>query len=357
MKRSPLSYSVALLLFLFVLRPITPGIAGEDEQSPHILQIGSPVIAVSTDDRTKQQEEEEEEYREAREAYEQEMEVEHKRQKFERAMEENKSKAREAERKSVTDTIEQSRSDPAKWRVIVVRVQMALGRFGYGIGPFDGMFDEKTRRALREYQAYNALSPTGAIHPQTFMKIHDDMNVLALAQFPVRLPRYQFADAMWELGSVLAEGTWTVLNAPNAELETPLQATQVSCSRQKMICTEETAFIRPTFRNEVSLITPLTRDYVIAQWDEHEIITKPADNKFECTRTSLRISRLQESVTRIQSPITNELKSYLCRRELRHDFEFRLVDGTRVQSDLSNRHRESVSSILRLDQSLLKDLR
>lgn len=160
---------------------------------------------------------------------------------------------------------------------------------------------------------------------------------------------------MWDLGYVMGEGTWTVLNAPNAELETPLQATQVSCSQQKMVCTEETAFMKPTSRNEVSLITPGTRDYGIAQWDEHETITKPYDNKADCTRTSLRISRLQQTVTRIQSPIINELKSHLCRRELHHDFEFRLEDGTRVQSDFGNRHRESVSSILRIDQSLLKD--
>jgi hypothetical protein len=271
-------------------------------------------------------------------------------------MEEKRSKAREAEQKAVADTIEQSRSDPMKWRFIVVKVQMALSRFGYGIGPFDGLLDEKTRRALREYQAYNALSPTGAIDPQSFMKLEEGMKRLALAQFPVRLPRYQFADALWDQGSVLGEGTWMLLNAPDAELEDPLQATRVSCSQRKMICEEETAIMKPTLRSEIGLITPLTMDYDIAQWDEHEIITKPNDNKFDCLRTSLRISRLQKTVTKIQSPITNELKSYLCRRELRRDFEFRLEDGTRVQSNFGNRHRESVSSVLRIDQSLLKDL-
>jgi peptidoglycan hydrolase-like protein with peptidoglycan-binding domain len=76
-------------------------------------------------------------------------------------MEEKKSKACEAKQKAVADTIEQSRSEPTKWRFIVVRVQMALGRFRYRIGPFDGLLDEKTRRAPREYQAYNVLSPTG----------------------------------------------------------------------------------------------------------------------------------------------------------------------------------------------------
>jgi hypothetical protein len=122
-----------------------------------------------------------------------------------------------------------------------------------------------------------------------------------------------------------------------------------------MICEEETAIMKPTFRSEIGLITPLTMDYDIAQWDEHEIITKPNDNKFDCLRTSLRISRLQKTVSKIQSPIANELKSYLCRRELRRDFEFRLEDGSRVQGDLKLRYREAVSRILRIDQSLLKD--
>jgi hypothetical protein len=179
--------------------------AGENEQSSPILRVGLPVVAAGTDDTTKQQEEERQ-FREARETYEREMDVEQRRAKFEHLMEEKKIKAREAEQKAVADTIEQSRSDPTKWRFIVVRVQMALGRFGYGIGPFDGLLDEKTRRALREYQAYNALSPTGAIDPQSFMKLEEDMKKLALVQFPVRLPRYQFADALWDQGSVLGEG-------------------------------------------------------------------------------------------------------------------------------------------------------
>ncbi len=50
---------------------------------------------------------------------------------------------------------------------------MALGRFRYGIGPFDGLLDEKTRRALREYQAYNALSPTGKYKQKVWKKEKD----------------------------------------------------------------------------------------------------------------------------------------------------------------------------------------
>ncbi len=68
------------------------------------------MVAAGTDDTMKPQEGEKR-FREAREEYEREMDVEQRRAKFEHLMEEKKSKAREAEQKAVADTagtIEQS---------------------------------------------------------------------------------------------------------------------------------------------------------------------------------------------------------------------------------------------------------
>ena len=88
--------------------------------------------------------------------------------------------------------------------------QMLLGRFGYGAGPFDGRFDDKTRRATKYYQEFNKFSATGELDYRTLKKLMDDSGWLE--QLSVHLPSGTFADEKWDT-AVSATGTWVTVES------------------------------------------------------------------------------------------------------------------------------------------------
>src|SRR5262245_50560961 len=57
------------------------------------------------------------------------------------------------------------REDPARFeaetRWVIFLAQYTLATLGYGIGPFTGVLDEKTRDAVGEYQKVNGFTATG----------------------------------------------------------------------------------------------------------------------------------------------------------------------------------------------------
>ena len=80
---------------------------------------------------------------------------------------------------------EARRSDSKDWRGIVGSVQMMLGRFGYGTGPFDGVLDKRTSDALTKYQVNNELKASGVPDAVTMFKLNADN--AALEELPVYL--------------------------------------------------------------------------------------------------------------------------------------------------------------------------
>lgn len=47
------------------------------------------------------------------------------------------------------------------------KLEQQLAAAGFSPGPVDGRFDERTRRAVREYQRAKRLEPTGLLDPET----------------------------------------------------------------------------------------------------------------------------------------------------------------------------------------------
>jgi hypothetical protein len=82
MKRFGLACVVTFLFFSFVFQPTVPAMAGESGVGSPILRVGQRVVTAGTDDTMKQQEEEKQ-FREAREVYEREIDLEQRRAKFE----------------------------------------------------------------------------------------------------------------------------------------------------------------------------------------------------------------------------------------------------------------------------------
>ena len=92
---------------------------------------------------------------------------------------EKASQISEATRKQAEQELKALQKDPKKFRTLVTGVQIFLGRFGYGIGPFSGTLDAKTKKALKAYQQQTGLSPTGEIDFPTLKHLTEDDRVLS----------------------------------------------------------------------------------------------------------------------------------------------------------------------------------
>src|SRR4030095_16836004 len=110
--------------------------------------------------------------------------------------------------------------------------QLLLGRLGYGIGPYSGVLDEKTKNGLREYQKQRNLPITGdPLSFETFEQVNKDTNLLDYqpASFP---GLFVFLD-FWQSGYVSGKGTWVLTNE---KMGLPEQTTHIQCLRDKRIC-------------------------------------------------------------------------------------------------------------------------
>jgi peptidoglycan hydrolase-like protein with peptidoglycan-binding domain len=199
----------------------------------------------------------------------------------------------EGDEEAVTEQLDKLRANPKERRRLIMVVQMLLGRFGYGAGPFDGRFDDKTRRAVKHYQEFNKLPGTGELDNRTLKKLMDDAG--GLDQLPVQLPPSVFLDETWDT-SVSATGTWTIVDGRQAR---PLQTTYIECNRKGKSCVESTAMVQES--NQLVL----TVDHEdVERWNDQEIVTKPKDR--HCVTETLRLSRSQKSVTRVRAPIISD---------------------------------------------------
>ena len=214
--------------------------------------------------------------------------------------------------------------------MLVLSAQMALGRFGYGTGPFDGKMDDKTRRALQEYQRYNTLPVTGAIDCETFIVLTD--NIESLERQLVFLPPYIF---FGDTQFVMAQGTWTLVNDEQAW---PLQTTTIHCHRKWNHCIESTAIVADGERLSLEL-----NYYEVERWDNLEIVTKPRG--LACVRYTLRLSLSQRTVTglRMTKPAAEG-----CEFIGKQDIQLRLDNGTEIWRELDTAHSKAIGRVMRL---------
>jgi hypothetical protein len=244
------------------------------------------------------------------------------------------------EERAVMEQLDKLRANPKERRRLIMVAQMLLGRFGYGVGPFDGRFDDKTRRAIKYYQESNTLPGTGELDYRTLKKLTQDADWLE--QLPVQLLSSVFAGDRWD-ASVSASGTWTSVNDRQAM---SLQTTQIECARKWKYCVESTAIVE-----EGNLLILSMEHEEVERWDDREIVTKPKDR--HCVTQALRLSRSQKTVTRVRTPTT----SGPCRRSDGQDVTLHLHSGVKVWTDLQNARKEGFRRIMKTGDFNFEDVK
>ncbi|HTK87551.1 MAG TPA: peptidoglycan-binding domain-containing protein [Nitrospiraceae bacterium] len=244
----------------------------------------------------------------------------------------------EAEERAVTQQVDALRADPRERRRLIMVAQMLLGRFGYGVGPFDGRFDDKTRRAIKYYQESNKLAATGELDYRTLKQLTDDADWLD--QFPLQLPPFVFLDETWD-ATVSATGTWTLVNGRQVG---SLQTTRIECNRQWKYCVESTAVV-----GESNQLVLNMENNEVERWDDQEIVTKPKVRG--CVTDTLHLSRSQKSVTRLRVPTVSEP----CRHSDVQNVTLRLESGVKVWTELKKAHKERFHRIMKTGDFRFED--
>jgi hypothetical protein len=233
--------------------------------------------------------------------------------------------------------LQELRQKPEEFEVLVLGVQIFLGRFGYGVGPYNGTLNQQTQAALRAYQEYVGLPITGDIDFLTLKHLTDDNKKLDQA-LPF-LPQFRFDEGNWEQ-SVQVQGTWTLNQTPTRDA---LQTSKISCYRNLNRCLESNAKLSSGRR---TTLNTETRIFEIKTWDESEIVTKPYERE-ACVQSILRINRSRKIVSLFRALTPGEGP---CAKVTPKDVQFHLTDGSQVYWTLKNKKAESIKRILRVSQ-------
>ncbi|MFZ2448622.1 MAG: peptidoglycan-binding domain-containing protein [Syntrophobacteraceae bacterium] len=224
--------------------------------------------------------------------------------------------------------------------------EMELARLGYEPGPFDGVLDERTKAAIREYEKKRGIPITGdPLSYETTIQLQKDEKTLSHeAAF---LSGLSVVTNFWDDGVVSARGTWTISNEKMGE---PEQTSKIECYRSWGLCIESTAILQrisgsPSLFNDIDT-------YEIERWDEKEIVTKPKDFG-GCTRYVRRINRLQESVTGIRSTVSNK---DICKGVDQDEKYLVLKDGFEVYMEVKMNHGRKVRELMQFSPTVLKTL-
>lgn len=220
-------------------------------------------------------------------------------------------------------------------REITLAMQILLGQLGYGV-EFNGVLDNRTTQAIREYEEKREIPVTG--NPLSLETIDCFMKDSEfLEKKPIILPKFDFSEDHWEDGYFSAKGTWIM---DNEKLTNPEQTSSITCYRDLGICIHTTAFIS---RDNSDFLDVDTIVYYIERWDKNEIVTKPKD--FACTQLVIRINSLQSSVNLIRSIISNE---ELCKSLEMKNKHSTLKDGVDVYLRLTEDYQKKREKLMKV---------
>lgn len=229
----------------------------------------------------------------------------------------------------------------------VIIAQLLLATLGYGIGPFDGILDEKTKSALGAYEKKRNIPVTGdPLSFDTMKQLEADMKTIEY--HPISLPFINVFIDLWDDGYVTASGTWVLSNEKMGE---PEQTSKINCYRSMNRCIEAVAIVGGE-GSERRLFVDIDI-YEIERWDAHEIVTKPLQTAFGCVRYLRRINRLQKSVTGIRSTISDK---DMCKGVEPKEMYMVLTDGFKVFWDLLQEHNKRRGQLLNISPTLLQYL-
>jgi peptidoglycan hydrolase-like protein with peptidoglycan-binding domain len=219
------------------------------------------------------------------------------------------------------------RKNPEEFRTLITGVQIFLGRFGYGVGPYSGILDQSTKNALKAYQEKTGLSQTGDIDFPTLKRLTEDD----------RLPPQTFHDQEWEKW-VEVQGSWMLKEGNTDDV---LQTSRITCMREFERCIESTASL---VNASVPRLKVHTLVYDIKEWNDANIVSAPYDGE-ACAVSILRISRNPPMATRF---VSLQGKPGPCRNVKAEDRQYVLEDGPKIYQILRMQKADAIQQILQV---------
>jgi len=215
--------------------------------------------------------------------------------------------------------------------ILIMSVQMHLGRVGFGVGPFTGVYDQSTATAVKQFEAARGIPSTGnPFNRTTISRILDEIEEMERAGRALGPRSPVFGASQWAEGFVTVEGQWLMEPTPSATED----AVKIQCSRQEETCQILYAKIQP----DDNVLLADEETYQIASWDNAEIISRPLD--YPCARYLLRINRVQESATLVRSTLSRT-------RSCSHMTPADMVMHVASWSESSARNREQRHAVTR----------
>ena len=233
--------------------------------------------------------------------------------------------------------LEAIKQRPQEYRVLILGVQIFLGRYGYGVGPYTGAFDEQTQSALKKYQQHVGLPATGELDHRTLAHLTDDNKVL---DRPIPyLPQYAFHGDQWDK-AIQVQGTWARDSGPTSDA---VQTSRLYCFRTQKQCIESTAVL---LVENAPMLDVITHVYAIKEWDDEQLVSEPYDGE-ACTISILRIHRQNNTVTRFAAYQKGE---GVCEKVATEDVQYRLINGHDVFISLQQRKAQEIQKILQVQE-------
>lgn len=229
------------------------------------------------------------------------------------------------------------RQDPEAFRILVTGIQIFLGRFGYGLGPYTGQLDQATQDALTAYQKKTGLSVTGDVDFLTLRGLTEDDRVLN--RIVPLLPLSAFRAKEWDKW-VEVQGSWMLKEGNTDDV---LHTSRITCMREFNRCIDSTASL---VNASVPKLKVHTHVYDIKEWDEHKIVSTPYDGE-ACTISILRISKNPPLVTRF---VSSQGSPGACANVKANDRQYLLEDGLKIYQILKMQKSSAIQQILQVAQ-------
>ncbi len=227
------------------------------------------------------------------------------------------------------------RKKPEEFRTLITGVQIFLGRFGYGVGPYSGILDESTKNALKAYQKKTGLSQTGDLDFPTLKRLTEDDRLMnRVVPF---LPPQTFHDEEWGQW-IEVQGSWMLKEGNTDDV---LQTSRITCMREFKRCIESTASLINT---SVPQLKVHTHVYDLKEWDDSKIVSAPYDGE-ACAVSILRISRNPQLVTRF---VSLQGKPGPCAQVKAEDQQYVLEDGQKIYQILRMQKADAIQQILQV---------
>jgi putative peptidoglycan binding protein len=233
------------------------------------------------------------------------------------------------------EELEALRKKPDEFRTLMTGVQIFLGRFGYGVGPYTGTLDQTTKQALKAYQENSGLAQTGDLDFPTLKRLTEDDRLLnRVVPF---LPPQTFHDQEWGQW-VEVQGSWMLKEGNTDDV---LQTSRITCMREFKRCIDSTASL---VNANVPQLKVHTHVYDIQEWDDANIVSAPYDGE-ACAVSILRISRNPPLVTRF---LSLQGKPGPCAKVQAEDRQYVLEDGPKIYQILRMQKAEAIQQILQV---------